>query len=219
MFRTLICPSSGARDYTYVIAAYGVQCLGCWWSAVRSTAADHASGMREIVSHNFSHPRLIACCSTPNSRPPTTKALHTICGNNTSIVSSSWWWTYECPKHVEQILSAIKHSVASSWFSFLPYTTMHGRTYIKFIFVLLTCVTCTSCNLNLFSLFFLIITIFSSFRDRWNLKLVNRVWFSCWPSCSECSGDNVSFYPEDSGGGLSLAVKWVEHTAEPSYTL
>ena len=24
MFRTLICPSSGARDYTCVIAAYGV---------------------------------------------------------------------------------------------------------------------------------------------------------------------------------------------------
>ena len=42
-----------------------------------------------------------------------------ICGNNTSIVSSSWWWAYNCPKHVEQITSAIKHSVASSWFSSL----------------------------------------------------------------------------------------------------
>ena len=58
-------------------------------------------------------------CSTPNSRLPATKALHTICGNNTSIVSSSWWWAYECPKYVEQIKSAIKHSVASSWFSSL----------------------------------------------------------------------------------------------------
>ena len=31
MFRTLLCPSSGALDYTCVIAAYGVQCLvaGC----------------------------------------------------------------------------------------------------------------------------------------------------------------------------------------------
>ena len=28
----------------------------------------------------------IACCSTPNSRPPATKILSTICGNNTSIV-------------------------------------------------------------------------------------------------------------------------------------
>jgi len=26
MFRALICPSSGARDYTCVIAAYGVKC-------------------------------------------------------------------------------------------------------------------------------------------------------------------------------------------------
>jgi len=35
------------------------------------------------------------------------------------IVSSSWWWAYMCPKHVEQIISAIKHSVTSSWFSSL----------------------------------------------------------------------------------------------------
>ena len=99
MFRAFICPSSGARDYTCVIAAYGLWCLGCWWSVP--------------------HPGRIACCSTPNSRPPATKALHTTCGNNTSVVSSSWWWAYECPKHVEQILIAIKHSVASSSFSSL----------------------------------------------------------------------------------------------------
>jgi len=35
-------------------------------------------------SHNFPHPGRIACCSACNSRPPTTKALRTICGNNTS---------------------------------------------------------------------------------------------------------------------------------------
>ena len=70
-------------------------------------------------SHNFPHPGRIACCSTPNSRPPGTMALYTIRCNNTSIVSSSWWWAYECPKHVEQIIIAIKHSVASSWFSSL----------------------------------------------------------------------------------------------------
>jgi len=31
MFRALLCPSSGALDYMYAIAAYGVQCLaaGC----------------------------------------------------------------------------------------------------------------------------------------------------------------------------------------------
>ena len=40
-------------------------------------------------SHNFPHPGRIACCSVPSSRPPATKALHTICGNNTSRVSSS----------------------------------------------------------------------------------------------------------------------------------
>jgi hypothetical protein len=36
-------------------------------------------------------------------------------------VSSSWWWAYKCSKHVEQIISAIKHSVASSWFSSLRH--------------------------------------------------------------------------------------------------
>ena len=67
------------------------------------------------------HPGRIACCSSPNSRTPATNALHTICGNNTSIVSSSWWWAYKCPKHVVQIISAIKHSVAPSWFSSLRW--------------------------------------------------------------------------------------------------
>ena len=60
-------------------------------------------------SSSFPHPERIAA----------TSALHTICGNNTSIVSSSRWWAYKCPKHVEQTISAIKHSVASSWFSSL----------------------------------------------------------------------------------------------------
>jgi len=121
MFQALIYPSSGARDYTCVIAACGMQCLGCWWSAVTSRAAGYASGMREIVrlhSHNFPHPGRIACCPAPNRRPPATKALHTTCGNNTSIVSSSWWWAYKCPKYVEQIISVINHSVTSSWFFF-----------------------------------------------------------------------------------------------------
>ena len=67
-------------------------------------------------SHNFPHPGHIACRCAPNSGPPATKTLHTICGNKTSIVSRSWWWTYECPKHVEQIINAIKRSVAYSWF-------------------------------------------------------------------------------------------------------
>ena len=82
-------------------------------------------------SHNFPHPWRTACCSAPNSRPPATKALHTICGNNTSIVSSSWWWAYRCPKHVEQIISAIKHSVASSWFSSLRVYCWISGSFIK----------------------------------------------------------------------------------------
>jgi len=62
---------------------------------------------------------LLAYCPAPDRRPPAIKALHTICGNNTSTVSSSWWWAYKCPKHFEQIISAINNSVVSSWFSSL----------------------------------------------------------------------------------------------------
>ena len=79
----------------------------------------HSEGKLCDLSHSFPHPGPIACCRAPNSRPPATEALHTICGNNTSIVSSSWWWARKCPKHVEHIISAIKHSVATSWFSSL----------------------------------------------------------------------------------------------------
>jgi len=88
--------------------------------------------MREIVrmtSHNFSHPGRIARYSAPNSRPPATKALHTMFCKNTSIVSRSWWWAYKCPKHAEQITSAINHSLASSWFSSL-------RIYLPNIYII-----------------------------------------------------------------------------------
>ena len=40
------------------------------------------------------------------------------CSHNTHIVSISRWWAQKCPKHVEHIISAIKHSVASGWFFF-----------------------------------------------------------------------------------------------------
>jgi hypothetical protein len=49
MFRAPLCPSSGAEDYMLVITAYGVQCLGCWWSEVRCRAAGYASGMRDVA--------------------------------------------------------------------------------------------------------------------------------------------------------------------------
>ena len=78
-------------------------------------------------SHNFSHPGRIARFCAPNRRPPATKSLHTICGNNTSIVSSSWWWAYKCPKHVEQIISAIKafRSIYLVFFSTLLQRCTH----------------------------------------------------------------------------------------------
>jgi len=90
----------------------------------------------DCQSHNLRQPGRVACCCARNSRPPASKALHTIYGNNTSIASSSWWWAYKCPKHDEQIISAIKHSVVSSWISSLRLyfdarTNVH-QIYIKF---------------------------------------------------------------------------------------
>ena len=37
-----------------VITAYGVQCLGCWWSEVGYMAAGYASRMR-VVARRFGH--------------------------------------------------------------------------------------------------------------------------------------------------------------------
>jgi len=49
IFRELLCPSSGARDYMYVIAAYVMQFLGCWWSEVRCKASGYASGTHSLL--------------------------------------------------------------------------------------------------------------------------------------------------------------------------
>ena len=90
MFRTRLCPSSGARDYMYIITAYGVQCFGCWL-LVRCCAAGYVSRKRDVArlqSSNISHP---AWCPAPDLQQPATKASHTIGGNNTHIVWSSWW--------------------------------------------------------------------------------------------------------------------------------
>jgi len=113
MFRALICPSSGARDYTWDVTAYG--------GVVGGQEQGSRLCVRDEGNCSGSYP-------APDRRPPATKPLHTICGTNISIVSSSWWWAHKCPKHV---ISAMNHSVASSWFIIYAYTTMRGQTDIK----------------------------------------------------------------------------------------
>ena len=96
MFRALLCPSSGARDYMCVIAAHGVQFLvaGCQGSGAGQQAMRPGRGMLHdsqwVVQHLSSWTHSLLLCTWP----PTTsnRALHTIDGNNTHIVSSSWWW-------------------------------------------------------------------------------------------------------------------------------
>ena len=87
MFRALLCPSSGARNYMCVITVYGVLVAGCRGSGAGSRLCVQEEG----------------CCTTsratslfllPYTWPPTSsnQTLHTIGGNNTHIASSSWWW-------------------------------------------------------------------------------------------------------------------------------
>jgi len=47
IFRALLCPSSGARSYMFVITAYGVQCLvaGCRGSGTGQQAVRPGRGM------------------------------------------------------------------------------------------------------------------------------------------------------------------------------
>jgi hypothetical protein len=73
MFRALLCPSSGARDYRIVITAYDVQCLvaGCRGSDAEQQAM---CPEREMLHDcNIPLPEHIACCPAPDSRQPATK--------------------------------------------------------------------------------------------------------------------------------------------------
>ena len=76
MFRALLCPSSGARDYVCVITAYGVQCLvaGCWGSVQGSRLCIQEEGCCTTLSCNISLPGRMACCLdlTPNNQRPST---------------------------------------------------------------------------------------------------------------------------------------------------
>ena len=92
MFRTLLCPSSGARDYVLLPPMV----CSAWLLVVGGhvQAAGYVSRKRDVArisrstSLFWTH-SLLLC-----TWPPTTsnQALHTIGGNNAHIVSSSWWW-------------------------------------------------------------------------------------------------------------------------------
>ena len=53
MFRTFLCPSSGAIDYMYVITAYGAQCLAadCRGSGAGQQAVCPVRGMLHVVQY------------------------------------------------------------------------------------------------------------------------------------------------------------------------
>ena len=98
--------------------ACGVQCLvsGCRESRAGRRLCVKEEGCCTTVQHPSSWTHSLLPCSWP---PTTSNQAHiTTGGSNTHIVPSSWWWAYKCLKHVEHIISAINHSVVSSWFSF-----------------------------------------------------------------------------------------------------
>ena len=67
MFRALPCPSSGARDYMYVITAYGAQCLvaGCRGSGAVQQAMRPGRGMLHdgVVQHPSSWTHNLVLCT------------------------------------------------------------------------------------------------------------------------------------------------------------
>jgi len=133
------------RSSRFYLCYYRIWCVMPWL-----LVGGQVQGSRLCVrdegtcSSSIPHPGRIACCPAPDNRQPETKALHTIvehtiCGNNTSIVSISWWWAYKCLKHVEQITSAINHTVATSWFSSVRIyndarTNIHQKTTLSPLF-------------------------------------------------------------------------------------
>jgi len=108
------------RSSRLYVCYYHLWCavLGCWLSGAGQQAMCPARGMLHdsawllVDGHQVQDSRLCVrqegCCMTavvqhpsfwthsllPCTWRPTTsnKALHTIGGNNTHIVSSSWWW-------------------------------------------------------------------------------------------------------------------------------
>ena len=135
-----------------------------------------------VESHNFPHPGRLACSCAPNSRPPANKALHTICGNNTSTVSSPWWWAYKCPKHVEQIMTAIKHSVASSRFPYPRSLLCLQDPHLLFLYSARWIQStsshwaCLACYLIIISHLCLGIRIFSSIKNSDKNFYVSDFW-------------------------------------------
>ena len=102
MFRALICPSSGARDYTCYCRIW---CVMHWLLVVGGQVQGSRLCVRDEGSCSSSFP-------APDRRPPATKALHTICGNNKYslelLMMGIWvpetcWADYNCNKSFSSI--------------------------------------------------------------------------------------------------------------------
>ena len=132
------------RSSRLYVCYYCLWCAMLWLLVVGGQAQSTRQCVRDegCRSSDIPHSERMAGCPPPEFHQPATKASHTIGGNNTHIVSSSWWWAYKCSKHVEHIISAIKHSVASSWFFFCThpiwYNVPNNRTSIHFFTLKIT---------------------------------------------------------------------------------
>ena len=64
MFQALLCPSSGAQDYMYVVTAYGVQCLVGGWpgSGAGQQAVSPGRGMLQDVQNHSSWTHSLLPC-------------------------------------------------------------------------------------------------------------------------------------------------------------
>jgi len=106
IFRAIICPSSGARDYICVIASYGVQC----------SKDENIQFVFASVMYVPCFWEIYYCVSLPMRRAECVKCFEGIW--------CSCWWT-------AQIISAINPSVVSSWFSSLCENYVHCLNAVK----------------------------------------------------------------------------------------
>jgi hypothetical protein len=138
MFRELLCPTSGAQDYIH-------DCV-------------------------VQHPSYWTHSLLPCIWPPTTsnQALHTIGGNNTHIASSSWWWVQKCPKHVELIISAINHSVTSSWFFFCMHMERCTDRHTSIL----------QCSKAAYSIQFNIFNPYKDYKNSQYINIYNKIQYT-----------------------------------------
>jgi len=137
MFRTPLCPSSGAQEYYTAVAACGISCCG-----FQVAGLVWSWGWNEWVIWDawyllFFMDDCLVCGVEWMQFHSTLHTRQSSIQNNKYQVSYkhscySWWWAYSRPKHVETD-KYTKKNCAPSCLYLQDYTGMHGQQNIKLV--------------------------------------------------------------------------------------